>query len=226
MRILVVEDEEKLASILSDILVENGYQPSVANNGVAGLDEGLSGVYDAVVLDVMLPGMNGFELVKRLRAEGVSTPVLMLTARTETSDKVRGLDSGADYYLTKPFEMEEFLACLRALLRRPNEVVMDELCFCDIALVPASLLLRCRDQSIRLSSREFELMRMLILQKGGIIKKETILLKLWGYEADVEESNVEVYISFLRKKLVRIGAGAEIRSVRRAGYYLNAGDRA
>ncbi len=222
MRVLVVEDEARLSATLRDILTENNYQAAVAGDGVTGLDEAMSGIYDIVILDVMLPGMDGFEVVRKMRAENVKTPVLMLTARSETSDKVYGLDCGADYYLTKPFEMEEFLACVRALLRRPGDVRVDEIAFGDTRLNPANYLMLCHGRSIRLSATEFEVMRLLMLQKGAIIPKETLLLKVWGYDADVDESSVEVYISFLRKKLGRIRSGLEIRSIRRVGYHLQA----
>lgn len=220
MRILVVEDEAKLSSILSDILTESKFHVTVAATGPAGLDEGESGIYDVIIMDVMLPGMNGFDVVRKLRADGVHTPVLMLTARSETADKVAGLDCGADYYLTKPFEMEEFLACVRALLRRPGEVTMDTLAYGDLVLVPSTLDLCCGNRSIRLSAREFEILRLLVLQKGTILPKETLFVKVWGYDADVDDSSVEVYVSFLRKKLQRIQSKTEIKSIRLAGYRL------
>lgn len=220
MRLLVAEDETRLAQTLKDLFAENNYIVQVANDGITAYDEAASGIYDVVVLDVMLPGMDGFEIVRKLRSEGVSTPVLLLTARGETSDRVYGLDCGADYYLTKPFEISELLACVRALLRRPGETQTDEIAYGSTRLNPSNYLMHCCGRSIRLSAREFEMMRILMLQKGGIIPKERLLIKVWGYDAEVDESSVEVYISFIRKKLARIGSDLEIKAIRRVGYHL------
>lgn len=226
MRILVVEDEARLAETLRDIFSEKNYTVTLAYDGISGYDEAASGVYDVIVLDVMLPGMDGFELVRKLRAERVPTPVLMLTARGETMDKVFGLDCGADYYLTKPFEVSELLACVRALLRRPGEVQGEEITCGLTRLNPSNYLMLCRGRSIRLSAREFEMMRLLMLQKGAIISKERLLVKVWGYDAEVDDSSVEVYVSFLRKKLLRIHSDLEIKAVRRVGYHLSAQNEA
>jgi len=220
MRILIVEDETRLAETLRDVFSEKNYNVTLEFDGVSGYDEAASGVYDAILLDVMLPGMDGFELVRKLRAERVPTPVLLLTARSETMDRVYGLDCGADYYLTKPFEIDELLACVRALLRRPGEVQGEEIAYGLTRLNPSSYLMLCRGRSIRLSAREFEMMRLLMLQKGAIISKERMLVKVWGYDAEVDESSVEVYVSFLRKKLTRIHSDLEIKAVRRVGYHL------
>lgn len=220
MRILVVEDEKRLAQTLRDLFLENNYMVSIANDGITAYDEAASGIYDVIVLDVMLPGMDGFEVVRRLRAEGIATPVLLLTARGETSDRVYGLDCGADYYLTKPFEISELLACVRALLRRPGDVQTDEIAYGNTRLNPSNYLMHCAGRSIRLSAREFEMMRILMLQKGGIMPKERLLIKVWGYDAEVDESSVEVYISFIRKKLAHIGSDLEIKAIRRVGYHL------
>ncbi len=220
MRVLVVEDETRLAETLKDLFVENNYTVEVANDGITAYDEAASGIYDVVVLDVMLPGMDGFEVVRKLRADGVSTPVLLLTARGETGDRVYGLDCGADYYLTKPFEISELLACVRALLRRPGEVQTDEIAYGNTRLNTSNYLMHCCGRSIRLSAREFEMMRILMLQKGGIMPKERLLIKVWGYDAEVDESSVEVYISFIRKKLAHIDSDLEIKAIRRVGYHL------
>ncbi len=220
MRILVVEDEKRLADTLADILTENKYLVDVAYNGEDGLDNVLSGIYDVIVLDVMIPKMNGYDVLRKMRNEGNSTPVLMLTAKSETTDKITGLDCGADYYLTKPFEIEELLACLRALLRRQGEIVTEELSFEDISLNLATCLLTCDKRSVRLSSREFEMMRLLISNKENIIPKETLLLKIWGYDSEADDNHVEVYISFLRKKLAHIKSAVIIEAVRRVGYHL------
>ncbi len=220
MRLLVVEDEKRLADTLADILQENKYLVDVCYDGESGLDNAMSGIYDAIIMDIMMPKMNGFDVVRSMRREGNSTPVLLLTARTEVSDKVTGLDCGADYYLTKPFEMEELLACIRALLRRQSEVVSEELSFGNMKLNLNTCTISCEQRSTRLSAKEFELLRILMTNKENIVSKENLLLKVWGYESDAEDNLVEVYISFLRKKLDFIKAGVRINVVRRVGYHL------
>ena len=220
MRLLVVEDEHRLADTLADILQSQKYLVDVCYNGESGLDNAMSGIYDAIVMDVMMPKMNGFEVVRSMRKQGNATPVLLLTARTETMDKVTGLDCGADYYLTKPFEIDELLACLRALLRRQGEVVSEELRFGSVVLNLNTCTIQCEQRSTRLSAKEFELMRILMTNKEKIVPKETLLLKVWGYESDAEDNLVEVYISFLRKKLEFIKADIRIDVVRRVGYHL------
>lgn len=220
MRLLVVEDEQRLADTLADILQNQKYLVDVCYDGESGLDNAMSGIYDAIIMDVMMPKMNGFDVVRSMRRQGNATPVLMLTARTETMDKVTGLDCGADYYLTKPFEIEELLACIRALLRRQGEVVSEELRFGSVVLNLNTCTLQCEQRSVRLSAKEFELMRILMSNRENIVPKETLLLKVWGYESDAEDNLVEVYISFLRKKLDFIKAGVRINVVRRVGYHL------
>ena len=220
MRLLVVEDEQRLADTLADILQNQKYLVDVCYDGESGLDNALSGIYDAIIMDVMMPKMNGFDVVRAMRRQGNATPVLMLTARTETMDKVTGLDCGADYYLTKPFEIEELLACIRALLRRQGEVVSEELRFGSVVLNLNTCTLQCEQRSVRLSAKEFELMRILMSNRENIVPKETLLLKVWGYESDAEDNLVEVYISFLRKKLDFIKADVRIDVVRRVGYHL------
>ena len=218
MRLLVVEDEQRLADTLADILQNQKYLVDVCYDGESGLDNAMSGIYDAIIMDVMMPKMNGFDVVRAMRRQGNATPVLMLTARTETMDKVTGLDCGADYYLTKPFEIEELLACIRALLRRQGEVVSEELRFGSVVLNLNTCTLQCEQRSVRLSAKEFELMRILMSNRENIVPKETLLLKVWGYESDAEDNLVEVYISFLRKKLDFIKADVRIDVVRRVGY--------
>lgn len=220
MRILIVEDERRLADTLADIITESKNMADVCYDGESGLDSAMSGIYDAVILDVMLPGLNGFEVVRRLRESGISTPVLMLTAKTELGDRVKGLDLGADYYLTKPFETAELLACLRAILRRGEELKAEELAFEDLWVNLSTSELCCGNRSVRLGARELELMRLLIVNKGMLLSKETLLLKVWGYDSEAEGNNVEVYLSFLRKKLEHIGSGVRITVVRRVGYRL------
>ena len=220
MRILVIEDEKRLADTLRDLLSERSYIADAVYDGERGLDEAMSGIYDAVVLDVMLPKINGFEVVRRLREAGCAVPVMMLTARGEVEDRVHGLDAGADYYLTKPFENAEFLACVRSLLRRQSEIVSERLTFGDLTLDLSTSTLECGDRSIRLSSKELEIMQILFQNGGRIVSKETLLLKAWGYDSGAEDNHVEVYISFLRKKLTLLSSGVSIATVRRLGYHL------
>ena len=220
MRVLVIEDEQRLAVTLADMIDDMGYDAEVRHDGTSGLDAALDSSYDAIVLDVMLPGLNGFEVLSRLRALGVRTPVMMLSARTEVDDRVRCLDLGADYYLTKPFENEEFRACLRAVIRRQGELVTDRLTFGDLELMPSRSLLSCQGRELRLSAKELELMRLLMINRHTILSKEMLLLKVWGYDSDAGDNNVEAYISFLRKKLVLLKSGVTLAVVRRVGYRL------
>ncbi len=224
MRILVVEDEVRLAETLSELLRRQGYAVDLCHDGVSGLDHAASGSYDLVLLDAMLPGMDGFSLLQQLRGGGSGVPVLMLTARSDVSDRVRGLDSGADYYLTKPFETEELLACVRLLLRRSDgEARMeDALTYGDLRLEPSTFLLSCGQRSVRLSRREYDLMEMLMRNCRQILTKEQILTRVWGYDSDAEDNNVEVYISFLRRKLTHLHSTVKIKTVRLVGYGLEA----
>ena len=221
MRVLIVEDEQRLAATLQDLLTLNNYPADVCHDGESGLDNALSGIYDVVILDVMLPRLDGFTLLRRLREQGSTTPVLMLTARSDVSDRVEGLDCGADYYLTKPFDPKELLACIRALSRRSPELKKnDSLSFGDLTLSKDSFTLSCGERSIHLSRKEFDLCELLMRNHTQIITKETIILKLWGYESEAEDNNAEVYISFLRRKLTHLKSRVKIRTVRLVGYFL------
>ncbi len=223
MRILIVEDEKRLAQTLGDLLEAHNYTADLSYDGESGLDNALTGIYDAVILDVMLPKRNGFEIVRAMRSEGVKTPVLMLTARTQTDDKVQGLDAGADYYLTKPFHTQELLACIRAITRRENEVEDNAISFGDLRLDLSSCQLICGGKSVRLSRKEFELMAKLMANGTHVVTKETLLLSVWGYDSNAEDNNVEVYISFLRKKLRHIKSSVSIKTLRMIGYRLEEG---
>lgn len=221
MRILVVEDEARLAETLRDLLEMDGFTADISHDGESGLDNALSGIYDVVLLDVMLPRMDGFTVLRRLREAGNAVPVLMLTACSEVTDRVAGLDGGADYYLTKPFEPRELLACVRALTRRRPELRSDDgLSFGDLRLDRGAFSLSCGERSVRLSRREFDMMELLMLNQRQVITKESLLLKIWGYESDAEDNNVEVYISFLRKKLGHLRSDVRIRTIRMVGYCL------
>ncbi len=225
MRILVVEDEVRLAATLQDLLEMDGYTVDVCHDGEAGLDNAMSGIYDVIVLDVMLPRMDGFTVLHRLRSGGDATPVLMLTARAEVEDRVQGLDAGADYYLTKPFEPRELLACIRAVSRRQPELrIADALVFGDLSLDKNAFTLACGPRSVHLSRKEFDMMELLMRNQNMVITKESLLVKIWGYESDAEDNNVEVYISFLRKKLEHLHSSVRIRTIRMVGYRLESPD--
>ncbi len=220
MRILVIEDEVRLANTLADIITGGNDIADVSYDGESGLDNALSDIYDAIVLDVMLPKIDGFEILQRLRQAKINTPVLMLTARSDLEDRVKGLDFGADYYLTKPFEVAEFSACLRSVMRRRSEIVPEVIAYADLTLNPATCELKCNGQSVRLSFKEQAIMQLLILNGANILSKETILLKVWGYDSDADDNNVEAYMSFLRKKLSFLKSKVAITVVRRVGYHL------
>ena len=221
MRILVVEDEVRLAETLGQIMREGKYTVDVVHDGEAGYDCAMSGIYDVIVLDVMLPKMNGFDVVRQMRKNKEQTPVILLTAKDEITDKVTGLDCGADDYLTKPFSSDELLARIRALSRRQGEVVLEELTFSDVKLNLSTYMLQCGYKSVHLGLKEFEVMRMLLTNPTNIVPKENMLLKVWGSETDAEDNNVEVYVSFLRKKLLYLGSAVNIAVVRKVGYYLD-----
>jgi len=221
MRILIVEDEVHLAEALTQILRKNNYTVDTVNDGEAGLDNALSNIYDLILLDIMLPKIDGITILKEIRKEGIGTPVILLTAKGEVSDKVIGLDSGADDYLPKPFATEELLARIRAMARRKGEVLQDNtLKFRDIELNPATLKLSCKNKEVKLILKESELLEFLICRNKAVTSKELIIEKLWGFDSDVEHNHVEVYISFLRKKLLFLTSKVSITTVRGVGYTL------
>ena len=225
MRVLIVEDERRLAQTLADLMEAHNYGADIAYDGEEGLDNALSGIYDVILLDVMLPKRSGYEIVHALRKEGDKTPVLMLTARTEVEDRINGLDSGADYYLTKPFDSNELLACIRAITRRNTDAVDNALAFGDLRLELDTCQLSCGVRSVRLSKKEFAMMEKLMANSGKVETKEQLLLSVWGYESDAEDNNVEVYISFLRKKLKHLKSFISIKTLRMVGYTLQEADQ-
>lgn len=220
MRVLIVEDERRLADALGAIMEEQKYAVDVVYNGQDGLDYALACDYDVIILDVMLPRMNGFEVVHELRNARKGTPVLMLTARDEVSSKVKGLDSGADDYMTKPFAPEELLARVRALSRRQGDVVLDEMKFADLVLDLSTCDVSCGAKSVHLGFKEFHVLRMLMASPGSVVPKEDIIVRVWGMESGAEDNNVEAYISFLRKKLAYLGSRVSIGTLRKVGYRL------
>lgn len=220
MNVLVVEDERNLADAIVKILEDEGYNAEATYDGKAGLTCAKSGLYDAIVLDVMLPGMSGYDVVNKIRHAGVSTPVLMLTARTSTEDKVRGLDSGADDYMTKPFEAPELLARLRALTRRRGDVLIDEIKFADIRLDLNTHDLSCGEKSVHLSGKEFEVLSILMGSSSRVVSKQDLLTRVWGTDGEASENSVEAYVSFIRKKLSHIGSKVQVTTLRMLGYRL------
>ena len=220
MNVLVVEDERNLADAIVKILEDEGYNAEATYDGKAGLTCAKSGLYDAIVLDVMLPGMSGYDVVNKMRHAGVSTPVLMLTARTSTEDKVRGLDSGADDYMTKPFEAAELLAHLRALTRRRGDVLIDEIKFADIRLDLNTHDLSCAEKSVHLSGKEFEVLSILMGSSSRVVSKQDLLTRVWGTDGEASENSVEAYVSFIRKKLSHIGSKVQVTTLRMLGYRL------
>ncbi len=222
MNILIVEDEKRLADALAHILVDNKYIVDVVYDGADGLAYGESGIYDCIILDVMLPSMNGFDICRHLRKGKITTPVLMLTAKDTVVDKVTGLDAGADDYMTKPFSPEELLARLRVLTRRKGEVILDELKYADITLHIDQSKLSCSQslKYIHLNFKECEMLKAFMLKPDVIISKQDLITRIWGYDSDAGDNNVEAYVSFLRKKLAFVDSETQILSAKKLGYKL------
>ncbi|MBQ7850019.1 MAG: response regulator transcription factor [Clostridia bacterium] len=219
MKILIIEDEVLLADSVAALLRSKGFDVETAYDGDDGIQYAILDAYDLIILDVMMPGMDGYQVARQLRARHFSTPILMLTAKTEVEDRIAGLEAGADYYLAKPFDSRELLACVNALLRRQGSQV-DELSFGNTSLDLLSNMLTCGERRIRLSAREFDVMRLLLQSGDRNMSKEALLARVWGYESNAVENHVEVYVTFLRRKLARIGSNVLIVAVRRLGYHL------
>ena len=219
MKVLVIEDERLLANSIKDLLETKGFDVETVYDGETGTEYAELGIYDLLILDVMMPRMNGYQVARTVRAKRCSTPILMLTAKSELEDRIDGLNAGADYYLTKPFDSRELLACINALLRRQG-VEVDEMSYGNTSLDLASSILICGEKQIRLSAKEFDIMRFLLQTRERNLSKETILARVWGYDSNAVENHVEVYVGFLRKKLTSIGSNIRIEAVRRLGYHL------
>lgn len=219
MKILIIEDEKLLAQSLKLMLEKKGFQVEVCHDGEEGTDYALLGIYDLLILDVMMPKMDGYQVARQVRARRCATPILMLTAKSGLEDRIAGLNAGADYYLTKPFDSRELMACINALLRRQGNQV-DELSFGNTSLDLSTSLLICGENNVRLSAKEFEIMRLLLQSKDKNLTKEVLLARVWGYESNAVENHVEVYVGFLRKKLLAIGSNIRIVALRRLGYHL------
>lgn len=220
MNILIVEDESSLAGAIEHILQKAGYITDWVSDGQAALDYIRGFSYDLILLDVMLPKLDGFTVVRQMRVEKIATPVLMLTARTTVPDKVAGLDAGADDYLTKPFDTDELLARIRAMTRRTGEVVMDEVSFGDVSLALNTAQLSCGERSVQLSPKEFQVARLLLSEPKMTFTKELIISRAWGLDSEATDNNVEAYISFLRKKLRYLKSHVGIKNLQKIGYRL------
>jgi len=226
MKLLLAEDEMRMASALTELLKMENYDVDHVSDGSSALAALESDIYDAAIIDVMMPGMNGFDVVYAARNRGIKTPVLMLTAKSTVDDKVTGLDCGADDYLTKPFQTKELLARIRALCRRNIRSQDGRLSFGDLILDPAAASLSCTttSQNVRLGEKELRIMEYMIANQGQILSREQLAVKIWGFESDAEYNNVEVYMSFTRKKLLFIGSRTEIKAIRGIGYELRCPD--
>lgn len=221
MNILLIEDEKNLSDALVHLLKKEKYSVDAVYDGEKGLEYGMSGRYDIILLDIMLPKMNGYEVLEKLRSEKIATPVLLLTARNQTSDKVKGLDLGADDYLAKPFSTSELMARIRALLRRKTEtIITNERSFGDITLNISNFEMSCGEKKIKVSLKESEIMQYFLSRPNFVVTKDELIIKLWGYDSEVEYNNIEVYISFLRKKLTFLESKVSIGTVRGVGYKL------
>ena len=208
-----------LADLLKNLLTAKGFHVETVCDGETGVDYAELGIYDLLILDVMVPGMDGYQIARAVRAKHCAVPILMLTENAEPMARIEGLNAGADYCLTKPFDTRELLACINALLRRQGNQV-DTLRFGNTELDLGTSLLHCADHSVRLSAREFDVMRVLLQAGGRITPKEMLLARVWGYDSNAVDNHVEVYIAFLRRKLNSIGADVSIETQRRRGYYL------
>ena len=224
MQILIAEDERALSNALKKLLEQRGYFVDAVYDGRDAVEYARSVIYSLIILDVMLPELDGFGVVQALRREGIGTPILMLTARTSTPDKVQGLNSGADDYMTKPFDTEELLARVGALTRRTGDVVVDTVRCADLTLELGSARLLCGDDSVQLSRKEFAVLRTFLFNPTMTIGTDTLIANAWGMDSDATDNNVEVYISFLRKKLKYLGSRVAIRKLQRIGYRLEVGE--
>ena len=219
MKILLIEDDRLLAESLRTLLELKGFEVEAVHDGEDGAAYAETGIYDLLILDVMMPKLNGYQVARQVRTRRVTTPILMLTAKSEVRDRIEGLNAGADYYLTKPFDNMELLACINALLRRQGDQ-LDVLRYGNTSLDLAGYTLHTENASIRLSKKEFDVMRLLMQFQGRSIRKDILLTRVWGYDSNAVENNVEAYVGFLRKKLKNIGSDLKIESIRLLGYHL------
>ena len=220
MRLLIAEDENDIRKALVALLQKNNYSIDETDNGIDAYTFASRGQYDGIILDIMMPGIDGLEVLRKLRAEQNNVPVLLLTAKSEVEDRVKGLDSGADDYLPKPFSVSELLARVRAMLRRREPYQSEILSYGDLSLNSASFELICKNQKLPLSSREYQIMEMLMRTPTAIVTSDTFMEQVWGWDSEVSVNNIWVYISNLRKKLQQLNTSVSIRAVRGVGYCL------
>jgi len=225
MKILIVEDEKEITDGIKAILEKEGFFTDVAYNGKKGLECIENNIYDLILLDIMLPFMSGLEVLKEIREEGNQTPVILLTAKSQTDDKITGLDTGADDYMTKPFDSGELLARIRARVRNNADVKKNIISAYDLSLDISNYKLICADKSVKLSKTEYLLLEYLMLNKGLVLSKDMIFDKVWGYEAESEYNNLDVYISFLRKKFTFVNTKSSIINKKGIGYSLVSGEK-
>lgn len=221
MRILLVEDEVQLSEALQQILIKNNHSVDTVFNGEDGLHYGLTDMYDVIILDIMLPKLNGLQVLKMLRNKKISTPIILLTAKGNIEDKILGLDSGADDYLPKPFSTEELLARIRAVTRRNGDFINENILeFSDVRLNLSTYEMEVGNNAITLTLKEFDILKYFMQRPKVVISKDDLISKVWGFDSDAEHNNIEVYISFLRKKLSYVESNAKITTIRRVGYRL------
>lgn len=226
MKILIIEDEIAMAKAIAHILNKQGYETEMIHDGALGLYHALDPIYDLILLDIMLPNKNGIDILKEVRQQNIKTPIIMLSAKGQIEDRILGLDSGADDYLPKPFEMDELIARIRAIFRRSYDVdAAGIIRFSDITMDATTLELSSEAQSFKLTQKEFQVMEMFMMHPNVVIPKENFITKIWGYDEDVEDNIIEVYISFLRKKLNALNTKAKIDTIRNAGYRLIESER-
>ena len=219
MKILLIEDDKMLSDSLKTLLQGKGFEVEAVYDGDTGAEYAELGIYDLLILDIMMPGLNGYQVTRQVRSRRCSVPILMLTARSDLMDRIDGLNAGAHYYLTKPFDDRELHACINALLRRQGNQV-DQMTFGNTELDLSTGILHCGDRSVRLSAKEFDIMRLLLQSGKRNLSKEVLLSRVWGFDSNAVENHVEVYVGFLRKKLRAIGSNICIEAVRRLGYHL------
>lgn len=224
MRLLLAEDERALSNALSAILKHNNYSVDAVYDGLSAIEYIETGLYDAAIFDIMMPKLDGINALKEVRKRGITTPILLLTAKSEIGDKVNGLDSGADDYLTKPFVTQELLARIRAITRRAGDAACNDLTFGNLTLNRASYEISVGNQKLKLGHKEFQMLEMLMVKSGNVISTERFMEKIWGYDSDAEISIVWVYLSNLRKKFASLGANVRIKANRNIGYFLELTD--
>ena len=223
MKILIVEDEEALADAICESLEKEHLNVTIVSDGMMGEDEALTGLYDLILLDIMLPKKNGFEILKTLKEEKIKTPIIILTAKSEMDDKLNGLENGADDYITKPFHMKELIARVKIILRRISNIEdTNTLTYCDLTLDLSTGKLKCNNNEVAINGKELNLIEILLINKEQIVSKEVLTDKIWGYDSDAEYNSVEVYVSFLRKKIDLLKSRVKISTVRGIGYKLEA----